>query len=176
MFELRKCLGILWVALAICLPPAAMAESYGLGRTPTPAEIAAWDIAIGPLGAELPSGHGTAEAGADLFAQKCAMCHGATGREGPDPALVGGQHTLATDKPIRTIGSYWPYATTIFDYIRRAMPLQAPGSLTADQVYALTAHLLHANGIIARATIIDALSLPQVKMPNQHGFVVAPRD
>jgi cytochrome c len=176
MFKRRRALIALQVALANCVSAAATAESYDLGRTPTSAAIAAWDIAIGPLGAELPTGHGTAEAGADLFAQKCAMCHGATGREGPDPVLVGGQNTLATDKPIRTIGSYWPYATTIFDYVRRAMPLQAPGSLRPDEVYALTAYLLYANGIIEHATIIDGASLPQVLMPNRHGFVVAPRD
>lgn len=176
MFEHRQGLRILLIALATCLSSSTMAESYGLGRTPTPAEIVAWDIAIGPLGTELPPGHGTVDAGAALFAQKCAMCHGATAREGPDPALVGGQETLATDKPIRTIGSYWPYATTIFDYVRRAMPLQAPGSLAPDDVYALTAYLLHANGIIERTTRVDAVSLPQVTMPNQRGFVVAPRE
>ncbi len=176
MFERRRYLGILLLTCGTSPYSATLAESYGLGRTPTPAEIAAWDIAIGPPGAELPPGNGTAEAGAELFAQECAMCHGATGREGPEAVLVGGQQTLATDEPIRTIGSYWPYATTIFDYVSRAMPLQAPGSLTPDEVYALTAYLLHANGIIERTTRVDAVSLPQVTMPNQRGFVMAPRE
>lgn len=176
MLELRYCLSALFVLLEPCASAAAMAESYGLGRPPTPAEIAAWDIAIGPLGAELPPGRGTAAEGTELFAQKCAMCHGATGREGPDAALVGGRNTLDTANPIRTIGSYWPYATTIFDYIYRAMPLQAPASLAPGEVYALTAYLLYANGIIGHSTIIDAASLPKIAMPNHGGFVVAPRD
>jgi S-disulfanyl-L-cysteine oxidoreductase SoxD len=149
---------------------ALATPSSDMGREPTSEEIARWDIAIGPQGAELPPGQGTASKGAEVFSQKCAMCHGLTGREGPDAILVGGYGTLNTSNPVKTIGSYWPWATTIYDYIRRAMPLAAPGSLSAEEVYSLTAYLLYENGIIQQSTIMDASSLPRIKMPNRDGF------
>lgn len=150
-------------------------SSFGLGRTPTAAEIQAWDIAIGPDGKELPPGQGTAREGAPLYQTKCAMCHGANGTEGPQDVLVGGQGSLATAKPIRTIGSFWPYATTIYDYLYRAMPFYAPGSLPPHEVYALTAYLLFRNGIIGEDTVIDAQTLPKIMMPNRDGFRPDPR-
>lgn len=168
-------LAILAVLAGVAAHADSAAPAHGLGRAPTPAEIAAWDIAIGPLGEELPPGGGTAHEGALVFAEKCAACHGATGQEGPDPVLAGGRNSLASRKPLLTIGSFWPYATTIFDYVYRAMPFYAPGSLTADEVYALTAFLLHINSIIAGTDRVDARSLPRIEMPNREGFVPDPR-
>ena len=168
--------------IASCLisPLPAMADGhhqllYGLGQTPNEDLLKGWDIAIGPHGDELPPGRGTVAAGAALYLRQCAMCHGANGHEGPDPVLVGGHGTLASDTPVRTIGSYWPYATTLYDYIYRAMPFLAPASLGADEVYALCAFLLHANGIIGTDAVMDQRTLPAVQMPNRDGFIADPR-
>jgi cytochrome c len=150
-------------------------STLGLGRTPTVAEIQAWDIAIGPDGKELPAGQGTAREGAALYRAKCAMCHGENGNEGPQDVLIGGQGSLATARPVRTIGSFWPYATTVYDYIYRAMPLYAPGSLPPHEVYALTAYLLFRNGIIGEDDKINAQTLPKIIMPNRKGFRSDPR-
>ena len=149
----------------------AQSPKYGVGRPPTPEEVKAWDISIPPDGAGLPEGTGTAVRGKEIYASKCAKCHGGQGQGGDDAPLVGGQGTLHTPKPLKTVGSYWPYATTLFDYTRRAMPFKQPGTLTPNQVYAVVAHLLHLNGIIGETTVMDAKSLPQVKMPNRGGFV-----
>lgn len=150
---------------------------FGLGHTPPAAEIAAENIDVSPDGAGLPAGSGTPEQGAQVYAAKCAECHGANGEGRPPayPQLVGGPRgnvDFARDpSAARTIGNYWPYATTIFGYIRRAMPFSAPGSLTADQIYAVTAYLLNREGLIPAGTVIDAHSLPQVKMPARRRFV-----
>jgi len=149
---------------------------YGIGRAATPAEIAALDIDVRPDGTGLPAGSGTSSAGATIYASKCAQCHGATGKEGPNDVLVGrvagdGFPFAADPKVPHTIGNYWPYATTVFDYIRRAMPTTAPGSLTNDEVYALTAFLLHANGIIDAGAVMNKASLPKVAMPAKKYFV-----
>ena len=162
----------LLVSICMASPHAA---PRGLGEAPSPASVAARDDAIGPRGDELPPGHGDALAGAVVYAQQCAACHGAHGHEGPDPVLVGGQGSLVGEHPLATVGSYWPYATTVFDYIRRAMPFTAPGSLSADQVYAVTAFLLHANGIIGQNDVLDREQLPRVRMPNRDGFIDDPR-
>ena len=148
----------------------------GIGRPATPAEIAAWDDDVRPDGAGLPAGSGTPAAGATLFAARCSRCHGATGKEGPNDVLVGAQpregFPFAKDPAIpHTIGNYWPYATTVFDYIRRAMPPDAPGSLSDTDVYNLTAFLLHANELIAANAVIDATTLPKVVMPARPHFV-----
>jgi S-disulfanyl-L-cysteine oxidoreductase SoxD len=150
-------------------------DRYGLGRPPTEEDIRAWDIDVAPDGEGLPSGRGTVTQGAEVYAAKCASCHGPTGTEGPKDRLVGGQGTLATGKPIKTIGSYWPYATTLYDYIRRAMPFNAPQSLTADETYAVVAWLLFQNKIIAEDAVMNARSLPRVPMPNRDGFIRDPR-
>lgn len=150
-------------------------SSYGLGRPATEAEIRAWDIDVSPSGDGLPPGRGTVKQGAAVFAKKCAACHGPTGVEGPRDRLVGGQGTLTTSHPIKTIGSYWPYATTLFDYIRRTMPFSAPQSLTPDEVYSAVAWLLYRNGIVDERTVLDARTLPAVEMPNRRGFVPDPR-
>ena len=142
-----------------------------LGRTPTPQEIRAADISIPPSGAGLPAGSGDAKAGAQVYASKCLACHGEKGAGKPADVLVGGIGSLATPKPLRTVGSYWPYATTLFDYTRRAMPLQNPKTLTDDEVYAVSAYILFLNGIIAENASMNAQTLPLVKMPNRDGFV-----
>jgi mono/diheme cytochrome c family protein len=157
------------------LAPAAPAL-YGVGRSPTAAELRALDISIAPTGAGLPPGRGTSKEGAALYQSLCAACHGARG-EGVDnfPALVGGRDSLRTAKPVLTVGSYWPYATSIWDYTRRAMPYLTPGVLTSDQTYALTAFILHMNGLIDADTVMTEKTLPAVRMPNRDGFVADPR-
>ncbi len=154
---------------------AAQSPTYGLGRAPKDDEIKAWDMAVGPEGKELPPGSGTVADGAKIYAAQCAACHGKTGKEGPNDVLVGGQGTLNTSKPVKTIGSYWPYATTIWDYINRSMPYNKPGSLTAAEVYSVTAYLLSLNGIIKEDAVMNAKTLPEVKMPNRNGFIGDPR-
>ena len=163
------------VLVTVCAAAQAQGPTYGLGKTPSAEAIQAWDIAIGPQGKELPPGQGTAKEGAAIYARQCAACHGQTGTEGPFNRLVGGQGTLNGDQPVKTVGSFWPFATTLWDYINRAMPDDKPGSLSADQVYALTAFLLYRNGIIRESDLIDAGSLPKVRMPNRNGFVPDPR-
>jgi len=152
---------------------AAEPEHFGFGRPATPQELGAEDIDVRADGAGLPPGQGSMEQGAALFASTCAACHSERGEKPVIPALrlVGGRGTLATPGAVQTVGSYWPYATTLFDYIRRAMPFQAPQSLTADQVYAVTAYLLHLNGIVPDGTVLDAATLPNVQMPNRNGFI-----
>jgi S-disulfanyl-L-cysteine oxidoreductase SoxD len=153
-------------------PSLAQAPDYkNVGRAPTDAELRGWDIAVGPEGKELPSGHGTAKEGAALYAKKCTACHGQK-LEGSQfgPALIGGKGSLNTTKPLRTVGSYWAFATTLYDYINRAMPRNAEGTLSPDEVYALAAFLLYKNDIIKEAVVMDQKSLPKVQMPNRHGF------
>lgn len=165
-----------FLALALLLAgTGAQAQVYRLGQSASPAAIAAWDIDVSPDGAGLPKGSGSVAAGQAVYAAQCAACHGARGEGKPADALVGGQGTLATDRPVKTIGSFWPYASTVFDFIRRAMPYNAPQSLSADEVYAVTAYLLHLNGIVPADTVLDATSLPQVRMPNRAGFVADAR-
>ena len=161
------------VALAACVSAAAQTPGYkNVGRTPTEQEVQAMDIAIGTDGKELPPGSGNAKTGARLFGEKCAACHGES-QEGSAqaPALVGGKGTLTSLHPKLTAGSYWPFATTIFDYIRRAMPRFQEGSLKVDEVYSLTAFILFRNDIIKEDDVIDAATLPKIKMPNRDGFV-----
>ena len=168
--------------LLLALAPAVLSSAagapaarppLGLGRAPTPAEIAAWDIDVRADGRGLPPGRGDVPQGAEIYARKCQACHGASGEGGLADPLVGGQGTLASDHPVRTVGSYWPYAATLFDYVRRAMPLDAPQSLSADEVYALTAYVLSRNGVVPAGAVMDARSLPKVRMPNRDGFITA---
>ena len=159
----------------------AQTSSYGIGRSASPEEIQAWDISIGPDGKELPQGRGTAREGAAIYNQKCAACHGQSLEGSPaGPRLAGGQGTLTTLRPQKTIGSYWPFATLIWDFINRAMPpnfyntpVPPDQKLTTDQVYSLTAYLLYRNNIIQEDDVMDAASLPKVQMPNRNGFVPA---
>jgi len=149
---------------------------YEIGRVAKPEEIQARDISVLPANAGLPPGHRTTREGKGLYSSLCATCHGPNG-EGRESyaALVGGRGSLTGAKPVLTVGSYWPFATTVWDYIHRAMPYVAPGTLTPDQVYALTAFLLHAEGIIGEDTEMNERTLPLVKMPNRDGFVADPR-
>lgn len=162
-------------ACASLVEVGAQSRTYGVGRTPTAAEVAAVDLAIGPSGRELPPGSSTAARGRAVYVQRCQGCHGATGREGPNDVLAGGQGSLASARPVRTVGSYWPYATTLFDYIRRAMPYMTPGVLTDEEVYGVTAYVLYLNGLVGEQDVVDAAALPALKMPNRNGFVQDPR-
>jgi cytochrome c len=137
----------------------------------SPADAARWDLNVFPDGRGLPPGRGTAVEGAPLFAQKCTACHGSGGRGASAEELAGGTEPLTSATPDKTIGLYWPYATTVFDFIRRAKPMQGPGSLSADEVYALTAYLLFANGVIAERDEVNSKTLPRVRMPNRDGFI-----
>ena len=159
-----------------CVSFAAAQEGPGLGVPATPEQVAGWDISIGPDGAGLPPGSGTAAAGKVVYDAKCLACHGADGAGRPNDQLVGGQGTLREAAPIRTVGSYWPYATTVFDYIRRAMPYVTPHSLTPDETYALTAYLLALNNVIGQNDVMDATTLPKVVMPNRASFDSAYRE
>ena len=155
-------------------PPAsarpAAPKGPSLGVPASAADITALDVSIGPDGAGLPPGSGTATQGAEVYKTKCIACHGPEGANGVNDRLAGGQGTLKSATPVKTIGSYWPYATTVFDYVRRAMPYPAPHSLSDAEVYAVTAYLLHLNGIIGADDAMDATSLPKVQMPNRGGF------
>jgi len=163
------------VLLALASPAFAQ-QSPNLGRPISPEDLASWDISIGPDGAGLPPGSGTVKQGEAVFSAKCQACHGEKGAGTPNDRLVGGQGSLPGDKPpIKTIGSYWPYATTLFDYIRRAMPFNESKSLTNDEAYGVVAYLLNLNGIIPEGETMNAQSLPKVTMPNQEGFVVFTR-
>ncbi len=144
---------------------------YGFGKEATLAEIEAWNIDVSPSGEGLPPGLGTVRQGAEVFAAKCATCHGPNGTEGPRDRLVGGQNTLKRPRPIKTVGSYWPYATTLYDYTYRAMPFDEPGSLEPDEVYSLVAFILHMNELIEEDVVIDKNSLPEVAMPARDRFV-----
>jgi cytochrome c len=146
-------------------------ERYGIGRSATPHEIAGWDIDVSPSGAGLPAGRGDVRQGEAIFAEKCAACHGAHGEGKPMDRLVGGIGTLRDKKPDKTVGSFWPYATTLFDYVRRAMPMNAPQSLTPDEVYAVSAYVLFLNGIVPQDATLDADNLARINMPNRDGFV-----
>ena len=150
----------------------AQSDQSALGTPATAEQIKAQDITVLPDGTGLPNGHGTPAEGEKVFQQKCAACHGANG-EGNQvgPALVGGVGSLASSKPMKTVGSYWPYATTVWDYIHRAMPQNSPGSLSADEIYAVTAFVLNRNEIIARDAVMNKETLPKVRMPNRDGFV-----
>ena len=163
-------------ALALISAVADAADGPNLGRVAAPEEIAAWDVSIGPDGVGLPPGSGTPKQGEAVYLAKCVACHGEKGAGKPNDQLVGGQGTLPGDKPpVKTVGSFWPYATTIFDYVRRAMPYNESKSLTNDEVYAVVAYVLQLNGVVGENDTIEASTLPQVKMPNRDGFVTFAR-
>lgn len=167
---------IAFLVLASCSATAlAQSPASGVGRPATPDEIRAIDIDVTPDGHGLLPGHGSAAAGKAVYAARCVTCHGATGKEGPQEALAGGMGSLATPKPIKTVGSYWPYATTVWDYVHRAMPFDHPGTLTVDDVYSVTAYVLFLNGIVRENDVLDETTLPKIAMPNRNGFVPDPR-
>jgi S-disulfanyl-L-cysteine oxidoreductase SoxD len=156
-------------------PLLAQSPTFAVGHTPTPEHLRAIDIEVTPDGAGLAPGSGTAAAGKDVYTRRCETCHGPTGREGPQDVLVGGRGSLNTDAPLKTVGSYWPYATTLWDYIRRAMPFDHPGTLTTDEIYGVTAYVLFMNGIVGERDVVDQSTLPRIRMPNRDGFVADPR-
>ena len=157
--------------LSACAMQPQRSTAPALGVPVSAEEVAGWDISIPPSGAGLPPGSGTARQGLRVYAEKCLACHGANGVGTPADPLVGGIGTLASGKPLRTVGSYWPYATTLFDYIRRSMPTTNPLSLTDDEVYAVSAYVLFLNRIIGEDVAMNAKSLPAIRMPNRDGFV-----
>jgi S-disulfanyl-L-cysteine oxidoreductase SoxD len=174
MFKARS-LVVLWLVAAGLLALAQQIH-YGIGKPATPEEIRTRGISVTPDGRGLPTGHGTAIQGRSVYVARCAGCHGKRGQGSVvNPALVGGRGTLTTDKPLATVGSYWPYATTLWDYIHRAMPYQNPGSLTSDQVYSVTAYILFMNKIVGEHEELNKETLPKVRMPNRNGFVRDPR-
>ena len=164
------------IAMAALLWSAAAADRrYGVGSPPAPDQVRAWDISIAPDGAGLPPGSGSAKPGKAIYASKCAKCHGSQGQGADDAALTGGIGSLNTPKPLKTVGSFWPHATTLFDYVRRAMPFRDPGSLEPGEVYAVVAFVLHLNGIVKEDEVLDAATLRRIWMPNRDGFVPDPR-
>jgi S-disulfanyl-L-cysteine oxidoreductase SoxD len=169
MCMLSRLLALIFALGTIC--DAALAQTPDLGRVATPEEFAAWDVSISPDGAGLPPGSGTPQQGEAVYVAKCLACHGEKGAGKPNDALVGGRGTLASDQAVKTVGSFWPHATTLFDYVRRAMPLNQSKSLSDDEVYAVVAYLLRLNEVIADNETIDARTLPKVRMPNAAGFV-----
>jgi len=163
------------IVLAAAATVSAQSPALQVGRPPTPEEIRELGSAIAPDGTGLPQGSGTVAAGQKLFVAQCARCHGPAGEGDIGARLVGGQGTLATPRPLKTVGSFWPYATTLWDYVNRAMPFDQPGLLQPPEVYAAVAYVLNLNGIIAADQVMDAASLPKVRMPNRDGFVADPR-
>jgi hypothetical protein len=172
IYKYKRLFGcVISIYLSACSISDPLVQGPGLGKLMKSNEIQAIDISIGPDGVGLPIASGNAKLGASVYAAKCQSCHGLEGQGKPADALVGGVNSLASNKPIRTVGSFWPYATTLFDYTRRAMPLQNPKSLTNQEVYAVSAYILFLNGIITEDFELNEKNLAQVKMPNRDGFI-----
>lgn len=164
------------LSLALSAGAVFAAGKYGLGTPATPAQVAGWDIDIRPDGLGLPPGEGTAEEGEELYVEKCAACHGEFGEgAGNYPVLMGGVGSLTRDRPVKTVGSYWPYATTVFDYVRRAMPFGHAQSLGNDEVYAISAFILNLSEVIEYDEVMNAQTLAAVQMPNRDGFIADDR-
>jgi S-disulfanyl-L-cysteine oxidoreductase SoxD len=163
----------LLAAMALCLVAGAAlaAETPRLGQAPDAKLLEGWDMSIPPDGAGLPPGRGTVAQGKAVYEAQCLACHGANGEGKPADRLAGGIGSLATPTPVKTVASFWPYATTLFDYIRRAMPYQAPQSLGDDEAYAVTAYILSLDNIVPADAELGAANLAAVKMPNRDGFV-----
>lgn len=167
----------LWGILlaASVLSPLACAQESSLGRIASPEEIAGWNIDVFPDGTNLPEGSGTVVHGKEVYMASCAGCHGANLEGGFGPALTGGKGSLTSPKPLKTVGSYWPYASTLFDYIRRAMPFQAPQSLSNEDVYSVSGYILNVNGLLPDDATVDASALTKLQMPNRNSFYVDDR-
>ena len=156
------------VAVLACTLAAAAAD---FGRPASPEEVTLWDIDVRPDGTGLPDGRGSVAHGGEVFEASCAACHGDHGQGGLADRLAGGQGSLASARPVKTVGSFWPYATTLFDYVRRAMPYPAPQTLSDDDTYAVVAYILNLNGLVSADATLDRASLPGIRMPNRDGFV-----
>jgi S-disulfanyl-L-cysteine oxidoreductase SoxD len=161
-------------AAAIAASLASSVHAYDFGRPATTEEIKLWDIDVRSDGKGLPEGSGTVARGKSVYEENCEACHGPNGQGGIKDRLAGGQGSLATESPVKTVGSYWLYATTVFDYIHRAMPYQAPGSLSVDDTYAVAAYILNLNGILPSDGKLDRNALPAITMPNRDGFIPDP--
>ena len=163
-----RLLGLIVVAAGIA---GAQGPQYSVGRTPSAEEIRALGATSNPSGVGLPDGQGTAKEGRDVYELRCKECHGPEGKGADQTGFIGKPEQLMATPQVRTVGSYWPYATTLWDYTNRAMPFDRPGTLTADQVYAVTAYILHLNGIVEEDQVMNADTLKDVRMPNREGFV-----
>ncbi len=170
-YPMKRTVPALALLAILALPAAAQSPEYGVGRAVPLDEIAKLDISVAPDGTGLPPGEGTAAQGADIYVTRCKECHGPEGKGGDQAGFIGKPSDLLGDSPKKTVGSYWPYATTLWDYINRAMPFDRPGELTHAQVYAVTAYILSLNGIVGQEDKINALTLPKIEMPNKDGFV-----
>ena len=171
MFTHKPVPSAVLLALALGAGPAIAADGPGLGKAISESDLKPWDISISPDGTGLPPGSGTPAQGARIYAEKCAACHGENGKGGRNAALVGSPPITGIDSP-KTIANFWPYATTLFDFTRRAMPWQQARTLTDNEVYALTAYILALNKLIGEKDVINATTLPKVKMPNRDGFII----
>lgn len=172
----KTALYVLCITGAVATAALGQAEQYKVGRPATPEEIRELDISVAPDGSGLPKGSGSVAQGQRLYKKLCANCHGDRGQGMLEyPALAGGEGSLKSKDPVRTVGSYWPYATTVWDFIHRTMPYARPGTLNPDQTYAVTAYVLYLNGILDKDAALDEATLPRVKMPNRNGFVPDPR-
>jgi mono/diheme cytochrome c family protein len=170
--------GVAAIAISVMAGQSATAQNGGhfnVGQPVSESALRSWDIDVGTDGAGLPPGQGSVQAGKAVYETECIACHGVEGQGQPMDRLAGGQGTLKSAKPVKTIGSYWPHATTVFDYVRRAMPPDRPQSLSSDEVYALTAYLLHLNGIVDSDAVMNAQTLSMVRMPNRAAFRPDPR-
>lgn len=170
--------GFFVLAALVTLVPAAKAQTtpHGVGRAATAEEINRRDISVAPDGSGLPVGHGSVAKGRLVYQSRCANCHGDRGEGVPSyPALIGGRGTLSSSNPVQTVGSFWPYATTLWDYVRRTMPYPRPGTLTVNETYQVTAFVLYLNGLVDEKTDLNEKTLPKIKMPNREGFVGDPR-
>lgn len=168
-----KQLILITVLIAAGINPLLAENKKGpdLGESVSSEEIAKWDISVFPDGEGLPKGEGSVTQGEKVYQKKCIACHGENGLGATADQLAGAQMSLDSEYPEQTIGSYWPYATTVFDVVRRSMPMTAPGSLSNDEVYAVTAYLLYLNNLIDKNDVMNATTLPKVKMPNEDGFI-----
>ena len=169
MFTPRRAAVLIALALG---SSGVFAQAPNLGKPISPSEIAAWDISILPDGTGLPPGSGTPAQGSLIYTAKCSMCHGANGKGGLAAALIGGNTLTSGIDTVKTVANFWPYATTLFDFTRRAMPWPQPRTLTNDEVYALTAYILALNKLVGENDVMNADTLPKVRMPNRDGFIV----
>lgn len=173
MLTCKSFYAALLLALVLALASGiAAAQGAGLGKPVSESDLKAWDISVHPDGSNLPPGSGTPAQGARIYAEKCAACHGENGTGGRNARLVGGAPLASGIETPKTIANFWPYATTIFDFTRRAMPWQQPRTLTDDEVYALTAYILALNKLIGENDVMNAETLPKVRMPNRDGFII----